>query len=87
MSTHATNQSERARYIVRARDDKPAALAAFLAGVGADPDIDVVDTIGPQGQPHTAVVAIAPDKALAFERRFQNSNQLSIERDRPLSLD
>ena len=87
MSTNAINQSERARYIVRARDDNPAALAAFLAGVGADPDIDVVDTIGPQGRPHTAVVAIAPDKALAFERRFQNSNQLSIERDRPLSLD
>ncbi|HZV63771.1 MAG TPA: hypothetical protein VFG03_02525 [Telluria sp.] len=87
MSTNAINQSERARYIVRARDDNSAALAAFLAGVGADSDIDVVDTIGPQGRPHTAVVAIASDKALAFERRFQNSKQLSIERDRPLSLD
>ena len=86
MSTHATNQPEPARYIVRARDDNPAALAAFLADAGGDPDIELVDTIGPQGRPHTAVVAIAPDKAAAFERRFQNSNQLLIERDRPLSL-
>ena len=80
------NQSERVRYIVRARDDNPAALAAFLAAVGSDPDIELADTIGPQDRPHTAVVAIAPGKALAFERRFQNSNQLLIERDRPLSL-
>ena len=75
----------RDRYIVRARDD-PAALAAFLASVGSDPDIELVDTIGPPGQPHTAVVAIAPDKVPSFERRFQNSKQLLIERDRPLSM-
>lgn len=77
--------SAKGRYIVRARG-APAALAAFIDSARSDPDIAVVDTIGPPGQVHTAVVEIAPDKAPQFERRFSHSNELMIERDQPLSM-
>jgi hypothetical protein len=73
------------RYIIRARET-PAAVAAFLASIREDPDIAVVDTIGPPGQAHTAVIEVKDEKALMFERRLSNSTQLIIERDRPLSL-
>ena len=74
------------RYIIRAREE-PASLAAFLQSISNDPDMTVVDTIGPQGQVHTAVLEVKDDKALMLERRLSNSSQLIIERDRPLSLD
>ena len=73
------------RYIIRAREAAEA-LAAFLDSIRDDPDIAVVDTIGPQGQVHTAVIEVDMDKALLLERRLSNSNQLIVERDRPLSL-
>ena len=76
---------ETVRYIVRARGDN-ATLADFLATLPNDPGLKLVDTIGPAQGPHTAVVAVRADLAPSFERRFRNSQQLMIERDRPLSL-
>lgn len=73
------------RYIIRARET-PAAVAAFLDSISEDPDITVVDIIGPPGQVHTAVIEVKDEKALMLERRLSNSTQLIIERDRPLSL-
>lgn len=73
------------RYIVRARNEGRA-LDEFINAVNNDPALELVDVIGPQGHPHTAVVAVAQDMALAFEQRFRNSLELMIERDRPLSL-
>lgn len=73
------------RYIIRARG-APAALAAFIESIRGDPEIALVDTIGPPGQVHTAVIEIASDKALQFERRFIHSNELIVERDQPLSM-
>lgn len=73
------------RYIIRARES-PAALAAFIESIRGDPDIAVVDTIGPPGQVHTAVIDVAPDKAPQFERRFIHSDELIVERDQPLSM-
>lgn len=73
------------RYIIRARA-APAALAAFIQSIRGNPDIALVDTIGPPGQVHTAVIEIAADKALQFERRFIHSNELIVERDQPLSM-
>lgn len=75
----------KARYIVRAKN-QPAPLATFIESIRGDPDIALVDTIGPPGQVHTAVIEIATDKAPEFERRFSHSNELMIERDQPLSL-
>jgi hypothetical protein len=76
---------ERTRFIVRTRDEC-VTLDDFLAAVRDDPELELVDTIGPPGKPHTAVVAVAPEQAPSFEHRYRNSPQLMIERDRPLSL-
>ena len=75
----------RSRYIIRTRGE-PAALAAFIDTIRGDPDIALVDTIGPPGQVHTAVIDIAADKAPMFERRFIQSDELIVERDQPLSM-
>lgn len=76
---------EKIRFIVRARNEG-GTLADFLAMIDKEPALELVDTIGPAQQPHTAVVAVNPDQAPSFEQRFHNSPQLMIERDRPLSL-
>lgn len=76
---------EKIRFIVRARAEG-STLNDFLTIVHDDPQLELVDTIGPQGYPHTAVVATAPEHAPAFEQRFRTSPELMIERDRPLSL-
>lgn len=73
------------RYIIRAAADA-APLTAFLATIKDDPSVELIDTIGPRDQPHTAVVEITHDMARQLEQRFRNSNQLIIEPDRPLSL-
>lgn len=75
---------EQTRFIVRARHEG-STLTDFLATLQASPHLTVVDTIGPAGRPHTAVVAVDATEAGAFEQRFQ-SPHLIIERDRPLSL-
>ena len=84
----ASNMAARHQYIVRARNEQeaPAALAAFLSSVASDPDIELVDTIGPAGMPHTAVLAVVPEHAPALEQCVRNSQHLMIEPDRPLSL-
>ncbi|MES2014850.1 MAG: hypothetical protein V4484_00010 [Pseudomonadota bacterium] len=76
---------EKLRYIVRARTDT-GALADFLAMIQNDPSLELVDTIGPAQRPHTAVIAVTPQQALAFEQRLRNTQQLVFERDQPMSL-
>ena len=73
------------RYIIRARGAPPA-LSAFLDTILGDPGMTLVDTIGPPGQVHTAVIDIDPDQARQFERRFIHSDELIVERDQPLSM-
>jgi len=77
--------SGRGRYIVRAEDPKH--LADFIDEAQSDPELELVDLIGPAGVPHTAVFVIPHEKAAALEQRFGKSPiRLIIERDRPLSL-
>lgn len=76
---------EKIRFIVRARAED-STLNDFLTIIRDDQHLELVDTIGPQGHPHTAVIATALEHAPAFEQRFRNSPELMIERDRPLSL-
>lgn len=84
MSSTPTGQ-ESGRYIVRS--DDPGKLAEFLDSLAGASGIEVVDLIGPVGAPHTAVVAMPHEKAVALEQQFRTSNQLlTIEPDRPLSL-
>jgi len=73
------------RYLIRASD--PQHLAAFIDRISLVPDIELIDVIGPVGQPHTAVVALSHDQAALLEQQFRTVNpQLTIEPDRPLSL-
>lgn len=76
---------ERARFLIRAVGDA-VPLADFIAAVGADPSIAIVDRIGPPGQPHTVVADMSHDRARSLEQNFSLSHQLMIEPDRPLSL-
>lgn len=72
------------RYIVRAMADEQA-LVTFIEALGAEPGVQLLDTIGPSaGPPHTAVVETDP--ATADRLRQQTRNQLTIEPDQPLSL-
>ena len=78
----------RARYLVHAADGTP--LTDFLALAETDPEIAVVDLIGPRGQPHTAVLEISDETAQRLQRHFDDTNapshQLTIEPDHPLSM-
>lgn len=72
------------RYIIRAQ--VPQRLVEFVDDVRKDPDMELVDMIGPAEQPHTAVVVMPHDAARSLQQRFHASHQLTIEPDRPLSL-
>jgi hypothetical protein len=78
----------KARYLIHAASSTP--LTDFLALAGTDPEITVVDLIGPRGQPHTAVLEISEDTAQRLQRQFREAgaptHQLTIEPDRPLSM-
>jgi len=76
---------DKTRFIVRARAEG-STLNDFLTMIEHSPGLELVDTIGPAGKPHTAVIAIDAPHAPSFEQRFSNHSQLIIERDRPLSL-
>lgn len=76
---------EKARFLIRAVGDA-VPLADFLNSIAADASIEIVDKIGPPGQPHTLVAAMSLDRARALEQQFSHSHQLMIEPDRPLSL-
>ena len=75
---------EKARYIIRSEDAKQ--LAELIDKIAQDPSIDLLDVIGPAGNPHTAVAAMPHDKARALEHDFSASKKMFIEPDRPLSL-
>lgn len=76
---------EKTRYIVRARAEG-STLNDFLAIIEHSPELEVIDTIGPPGRPHTAVIAIDAAHAPSFEQRFSHQQPLIVEPDRPLSL-
>jgi hypothetical protein len=76
------------RFLIHAARGAP--LGDFLALAANDPEITVIDIIGPRDQPHTAVVEISQDKARLLDQHFRLagsvSHQLTIEPDRPLSM-
>lgn len=78
----ASHQQQRTQYIIRANDT--AQLIEFINRAGKDPDIELVEAIGPPAAPHTVVVATTSDKALALEREFSIAKSISIERDQAL---
>ncbi len=74
----------RGRYLVSCADG--ARLANFVAESHADPELQLLDTIGPHGAPHTAVFDMAHATAAELERRFATSGDMKIEPDQPLSM-
>lgn len=76
---------EKVRFIVRVRQDGTV-LDDFLASINSDARLELIETIGPAGRPHTAVIATNAEHAPRFEQQFSNHPQLIVERDRPLSL-
>lgn len=74
----------RGRYLIIANDTQR--LQRFIADAQADPELDLIETIGPTGAPHTTVYEMTHNKAGALEQGFQAEGALRIEPDRPLSL-
>ncbi len=74
----------RGRYLIIANDSHR--LQRFITEAQTDPELDLIDTIGPSGAPHTTVCEMTHNKAAALERDFQAEGALRIEPDRPLSL-
>ncbi|WP_296949961.1 hypothetical protein [uncultured Massilia sp.] len=79
------NASGTSRYIIRTVHEGPV-LAAFIAGIRTNPAVRLLEAIGPQQQPHTAVVETDAATAEQLRQSFSTSNQLMIEPDSPLSL-
>lgn len=74
----------RGRYLVSCADS--GRLSRFVADARANPDLKLLDTVGPPGAPHTAVYDMAHDMAAQLQKNFAASGELNIEPDRPLSL-
>jgi hypothetical protein len=79
-----TSDGSKDRYIVRSEDAR--LLADFIDEAKTDSELELVETIGPVGVPHTAVFLMPHEKARALQQRYGESNRVIIERDRPLSL-
>lgn len=77
-------QSGIGRYIVHSKE--PGQLAEFIRNIQTEPEVELLDTLGPSGQPHTVVVSMSHEKAQALEQQSDFSKHLTIEPDRPLSL-
>ena len=74
----------RGRYLVSCPDSGK--LTDFVTGASGNPDLRLLDTVGPPGAPHTAVFDMSHDKAAELQRHFAAAGELKIEPDQPLSL-
>ena len=72
------------RYIVSCHD--PGKLDQFIQSSYQDPSLQLIDTMGPAGAPHTAVYEMAHAKAAELQQAFTQSGDLKIEPDQPLSM-
>lgn len=81
---HPTSATGGTRYIIRSA--QAGLMAELIRRIQEDPAIELLDVVGPSGEPHTAVVSTSPEIAAALELQFRASNQFTIEPDRPLSL-
>jgi hypothetical protein len=74
----------RGRYLISGADSNR--LAHFVSEASTNPDLQLLDTLGPPGAPHTAVYDMAHDMAAQLQKNFAASGDLNIEPDQPLSL-
>ena len=76
---------EKGRYIIRSEDANQ--LNELINRIKQDPGVELLDVIGPAGQPHTIVAAMPHEKARFLEQDLILSKPaMTIELDRPLSL-
>ena len=72
------------RYLIIASDKRR--LRRFVDDAHNDPELHLIETIGPNDAPHTAVYEMAHNKAIDLQQAFAAEGVLRIEPDRPLSL-
>lgn len=72
------------RYLIIANDNHR--LRRFVDDAHNDPELDLIETIGPNDAPHTAVYEISHNKAAALQQGFQAEAALRIEPDQRMSL-
>ena len=80
--SQTSSPGERYDYLVRAH--RPALLPQVKALIVNDPSFTLLRQLGPPGEPHTLVVAMAEQDAATLQQRFPG--ELIVERDRPLTL-
>jgi hypothetical protein len=61
-------------------------LSEFIHNSYKDPGLQLIDTMGPVGAPHTAVYEMAHQRASELQHLFSQSGELKIEPDQPLSM-
>ena len=74
----------RGRYLISCHDSGK--LAGFVSDASGNPELQLLDTMGPPGAPHTAVFDMSHDKAAELQRHFAAGGDLKIEPDQPLSM-
>ena len=74
----------RGRYLVSCNDSGK--LSNFVSGASGNPDLRLLDTVGPPGAPHTALFDMSHDKAAELQRHFAAGGDMKIEPDQPLSM-
>jgi len=74
----------RGRYLVSSSDGRQ--LSDFIGRAGHDAALKLIQVMGPQDAPHTALFDMPHDSAAELERSFQEAGHLKIEPDRPLSM-
>ena len=74
----------RGRYLVSSADTTK--LSDFVTEAAGMPDLQLLNTIGPQGAPHTAVYEMTHATAALLSQRFALNGDMKIEPDQPLSM-
>ncbi|MCE2870269.1 MAG: hypothetical protein LW714_02505 [Oxalobacteraceae bacterium] len=64
----------------------PDKLNEFISTGYEDPSIQLIDTVGPIGSPHTAVYEMSHAKAAQLKQLFSTVGELKIEADQSLSM-
>ena len=72
----------RERFMVAQTDDSDV-LSDLAAKLGADPEVELVDYIGPANKPNTLIVEMPPDRARKLQQNY--AGKLIVEKDKPLT--
>jgi hypothetical protein len=72
------------RYVISCVN--PDKLNEFISSGYHDPALQLIDTVGPIGFPHTAVYEMAHAKAAQLKQLFGTIGDLKIEADQSLSM-